>query len=91
MSATADNDLSASLLSSSKATDPPRQSNNPTTGAKNCATADPSKSGAAAERAMAWKPALDRRQSWSSQEWKHDVQTRQYVLGRGAGGGFSEA
>jgi hypothetical protein len=52
---------------------------------------DPSKTGAAAERAMAWKPSLDRRQSWSPQEWKHDVQTRQYVVGRRAGGGFSEA
>jgi hypothetical protein len=40
----------------------------------------------------AWKPALDRRQSWSAQEYKHDLLKRQY-MGGGAGkegGGFSE-
>jgi hypothetical protein len=35
-----------------------------------------------------WKPALDRRQSWSAQEYKHEVQARQL---RGEGGGFTEA
>jgi hypothetical protein len=48
------------------------------------------------EHTMAWKPALDRRQSWDPQEWKHDVQTRQCDAWTGAraragAGGFSEA
>lgn len=32
-----------------------------------------------------WKPALDRRQSWNAQEYKHDVLSRQYGLGGGEG------
>lgn len=40
----------------------------------------------------AWKPALDRRQSWSAQEYKHDLLKRQYMDGGAGkeGGGFSE-
>jgi hypothetical protein len=43
----------------------------------------------------AWKPALDRRQSWDAQEYKHDQLKRQYMGGgdsAGAAGraGFSE-
>ncbi|GAB1319693.1 hypothetical protein MFIFM68171_09903 [Madurella fahalii] len=46
-----------------------------------------------AARAMShtseWKPALDRRQSWSAQEYKHELHRRQ--LQAEGGGGFSEA
>lgn len=35
-----------------------------------------------------WKPALDRRQSWSAQEYKHELLRKQ--LQADEGGGFSE-
>ena len=48
---------------------------------------------AAAARAMshtgAWKPAMDRRQSWDAQEYRHDQHRRQYMC-QGQGSGFSE-
>jgi hypothetical protein len=48
----------------------------------------------AANRAMshtgAWKPALDRRQSWNAQEYKHEVQMRECEREEKRKGGFSE-
>jgi hypothetical protein len=48
----------------------------------------------AAKRAMthtgAWKPALDRRQSWDAQEYKHEVQKRECEREERLKAGFSE-
>lgn len=50
-------------------------------------------SAADAQRAMsstdAWQPRMDRRQSWSSQEYKHELQKGMFVPPEGKGG-FSE-
>jgi hypothetical protein len=83
-------DLAASLLSS------PKQSHHHqhTEGHSNNGSQENTSHLAA--RAMshtgAWKPALDRRQSWNAQEYKHDLLKRQYLAGgeEGKGGGFSE-
>ncbi|KAK3294222.1 uncharacterized protein B0H64DRAFT_443309 [Chaetomium fimeti] len=86
-------DLAASLLSSPKQPHHHHHTQ-PTTATNNtdqAITAD-SASTHAMSHTGAWKPALDRRQSWSAQEYKHDLFKRQY-MGGGAGkegGGFSE-
>jgi hypothetical protein len=38
----------------------------------------------------AWKPALDRRQSWDAQEYKHEVQKRECEREERLKAGFSE-
>ena len=82
-------DLASSLLSS------PKQSHHHTEG-NNQENSPPSPSAARAmSHTGAWKPALDRRQSWSAQEYKHDLFKRQYMAAgpgeeAGKGGGFSE-
>ncbi|KAL2193398.1 hypothetical protein P885DRAFT_81268 [Corynascus similis CBS 632.67] len=85
-------DLASSLLKK-----PPSHSH---TGTNNHDTnAGARENSAASTRAMshtgAWKPALDRRQSWNAQEYKHDLLKRQYMSGEeGAAskmGGFSES
>ncbi|EAQ87492.1 predicted protein [Chaetomium globosum CBS 148.51] len=93
-------DLAASLLSSPKHHHHHHHHPHPTaTTTNNNPTAtnqDTTAEDSGTERAMshtgAWKPALDRRQSWSAQEYKHDLLKRQ-CMGGGAGkegGGFSE-
>lgn len=87
-----DADLAAALLSSKEHSQPEQTNTN----------ADTNHPNQASVRGMshtgAWKPALDRRQSWNAQEYKHDLQSRQYIAG-GNGrsgevgakkGGFSE-
>ena len=86
-----DTDLATSLLSAKQSHHQPQITTNQRS------TTDPSHG---ADRAMshtgAWKPALDRRQSWDAQEYKHDQLKRQYMGGgdsaAGAAGkaGFSE-
>ncbi|KAK4041607.1 hypothetical protein C8A01DRAFT_14677 [Parachaetomium inaequale] len=95
-------DLAASLLSSPKHTHSHHHTTTTTTNNNNnhdgSGNSGQEKSASAA-RAMshtgAWKPALDGRQSWSAQEYKHDLLKRQYMAAgpgeeAGKGGGFSE-
>jgi len=89
-------DLVASLLSK-----PPHAAANSTNNRGQDNTGSHTQDNAASARGMshtgAWKPALDRRQSWDAQEYKHDLLKRQYMDGEGGaagkgsgGGGFSE-
>jgi hypothetical protein len=90
-------DLAASLLSSPKQPhrhySQPTNTTNPDTNTNQTITDDNADASThAMSHTGAWKPALDRRQSWSAQEYKHDLLKRQY-MGGGAGkegGGFSE-
>jgi hypothetical protein len=92
-------DLAASLISSPKQphhhhhSQPTNTNTNTTTTNQNITTDDNTDAFThAMSHTGAWKPALDRRQSWSAQEYKHDLLKRQYMGGRAGkeGGGFSE-
>ncbi|KAH6855981.1 hypothetical protein B0I37DRAFT_411940 [Chaetomium sp. MPI-CAGE-AT-0009] len=83
-------DLAASLLSS-----PHKQPHHPQPTTTTTAAAQDTMddiSTHAMSHTGAWKPALDRRQSWSAQEYKHDLFKRQYMGGSAEkeDGGFSE-
>jgi hypothetical protein len=71
-----DTDLATSLLSPKQSRHHPQNTTDPSHGA---------------DRAMshtgAWKPAIDRRQSWDAQEYKHDQLKQQYMGGGDSAGG----
>ncbi|KAK4144493.1 uncharacterized protein C8A04DRAFT_27677 [Dichotomopilus funicola] len=80
-------DLANSLLHSPKDTRSPTATQQTTTSQSSSTSSQDNNNTKSADRGMSstnnWKPALDRRQSWDAQEYKHDVLSRQYGLGEG--------